>query len=291
MTKKLTTKGFILKAENVHGDTYDYSMVRYITSDTKVKIKCKDHGVFSQKPNNHLSLKQGCPKCGGTGRLTNSEFIQLAKGVHGDLYLYDDVEYINTSTKVTLKCVKHGLFKQTPRDHLQGNGCFECKGIKRLTTYDFIRKSIAKHGFTYGYGNAIYINKNTKVEITCTKHGGFLQLPGNHYNLNQGCPTCSKTGYKINKHGVVYILRSTCGEHVKIGITNNVNNRMDQLSNCTPFDFNIIHKISTTGVNAKHVEKSLHKLLVNSGFNNFNGATEWFKYNSEIINTIIEHVK
>lgn len=46
----------------VHGNVYDYSMVQYKNAYTKVRIICKDHGVFLQTPNAH-SRGQGCPKC------------------------------------------------------------------------------------------------------------------------------------------------------------------------------------------------------------------------------------
>jgi len=44
--KKLTTKEFINKAINVHGDKYDYSKVNYTGSTNKVIIICKEHGQF-----------------------------------------------------------------------------------------------------------------------------------------------------------------------------------------------------------------------------------------------------
>lgn len=46
----------------VHGDKYDYSLVEYVNWKTKVKIICKDHGVFEQEPNSHRS-GYGCKKC------------------------------------------------------------------------------------------------------------------------------------------------------------------------------------------------------------------------------------
>ena len=55
---------FVEKAKAVHGDKYDYSLVDYKNSYTKVKIICPVHGIFEQQPNNHLSGK-GCPKCKG----------------------------------------------------------------------------------------------------------------------------------------------------------------------------------------------------------------------------------
>ena len=58
--KKLTTKQFIEKAKLVHGDKYDYSLVEYKNSKTKVKIKCNTcNNIFNQTPNDHLS-KKGC---------------------------------------------------------------------------------------------------------------------------------------------------------------------------------------------------------------------------------------
>jgi G:T-mismatch repair DNA endonuclease (very short patch repair protein) len=54
---------FIQKAQDLHGDKYDYSKVEYITCMKKVIIICKKHGEFKQTPNAHYSQCSGCPKC------------------------------------------------------------------------------------------------------------------------------------------------------------------------------------------------------------------------------------
>lgn len=56
------TESFIEKARLIHGDEFDYSLVNYISSDRKVCIICKRHGVFWMRPNGHLN-GQKCPKC------------------------------------------------------------------------------------------------------------------------------------------------------------------------------------------------------------------------------------
>lgn len=56
-----TTEGFIIKAKQVHGNKYDYSLVNYINCYEKVKIICPIHGIFKQSPTKHLS--HGCPIC------------------------------------------------------------------------------------------------------------------------------------------------------------------------------------------------------------------------------------
>ena len=43
---KLTKELFIIKAKKIHGEKYDYNDVMYINGNTKIKIKCKEHGVF-----------------------------------------------------------------------------------------------------------------------------------------------------------------------------------------------------------------------------------------------------
>jgi hypothetical protein len=65
-TKTVTNrKGFIKKAQAIHGeDKYDYSKVVYVSTYTKVKIKCNVHNkVFEQSPSNHLR-GYGCKECG-----------------------------------------------------------------------------------------------------------------------------------------------------------------------------------------------------------------------------------
>ena len=85
---KLTTKEFIAKAKEIHGDKYDYSKVYYVNLGTKVCIICPEHGEFWQTPYHHIKRKQGCPKCGGRVKKNREEFIEAARKIHGDRYDY-----------------------------------------------------------------------------------------------------------------------------------------------------------------------------------------------------------
>lgn len=125
MGKKLTTAEFVKKAIEVHGDKYDYSKVEYMGTHKNVCIICPMHGNFLQTPANHLNGR-GCPKCGGNGKLTASEFIKRAREVHSDKYNYSKVEYVNSKKEVCIICPKHGKFLQRPSDHLNGRGCPKC---------------------------------------------------------------------------------------------------------------------------------------------------------------------
>lgn len=61
--KKLTKEEFIKRAVLIHGEKYDYSKVKYISTKTKVEIICPIHGSFWQTPGNHLDGKNECPAC------------------------------------------------------------------------------------------------------------------------------------------------------------------------------------------------------------------------------------
>lgn len=135
--KPKTTEQFVRDAIMVHKDRFDYSLVDYVNSTSKVKIICKKHGVFEQTPNSHLSQKSGCAQCENERR-RNAGFKKFLSGVikvHGDSYSYDELNYKNNYTKIIISCKKHGPFLQTPKAHLEGQGCPVCnksKGERKL---------------------------------------------------------------------------------------------------------------------------------------------------------------
>ena len=57
-----TTEQFIEKAKVIHGNLYDYSECKYISTFSPIKIICPIHGEFWQRPNDHLN-GHGCPNC------------------------------------------------------------------------------------------------------------------------------------------------------------------------------------------------------------------------------------
>lgn len=136
---------FISEARKIHGDKYSYDKVVYKNNKTEVCITCKEHGDFFMKPNKHLSSKQGCPKCHGK-HITTEEWILRAKLIHGETYGYENVKYSTNRTKVLIRCKKHGIFKQAPEKHLEGEGCPICKESK---LEKFVAKKLQKLGIIF----------------------------------------------------------------------------------------------------------------------------------------------
>lgn len=127
---RISIEEFINKSKQIHNNKYDYSKVVYKNANKKITIICPVHGEFEQSPNHHLK-GSGCTECYNINRtLSNEEFINKAKAIHGDKYKYHKVKYQHNTKKVCLICPKHGLFYQRPQNHLAGRGCPICKSSK-----------------------------------------------------------------------------------------------------------------------------------------------------------------
>jgi very-short-patch-repair endonuclease len=195
-SSRQTKQQFITKARVKHNSIYDYSLVEYTNSQTKVKIICPSHGIFELAPAQHL-YGIGCKKCGhertGQRRRGSSEnFIDSAKEKHGDIFDYSLVNYTTSLDKVKIICKTHGVFKQKPYSHLRGDGCPTCGGVIRHTDKSFIEKAKEQHGDKYDYSLVEYKGNKSQVSIICRKHGVFRQKPNGHM-MGAGCPSCNES--------------------------------------------------------------------------------------------------
>ena len=199
-----TLEEAIKRANIANNYEYDYSAIsEYINHDTKVKIIHKDHYFYQ---NFRLQWKgEGCPICYGTPKKTTEQFILDAnKKFPNSDFDYSKVVYQTNSKPVLIGCRKHkgdpkadtnGIywFNKSPNAFLSHiNGCPRCSPSFRMDTEDFIWKAKKIHGNLFDYSNVNYINIRTKVDIVCSIHGNFLQLPSKHL-AGQGCPFCAQS--------------------------------------------------------------------------------------------------
>lgn len=218
-SERLSLKRFLEKAKKVHGDRYDYSLIKgFRNNREKLPIICSEHGVFMQSIHAHTDSKQGCPVCGNLivneahegHRLTNEEFIKKARTVHGTKFDYSLVEYKDAKTPIVIICKKHGQFKQVPSYHLSGNGCKNCFEEKRgqaclISFEEFLKRANHIHGDTYIYSAVDYKKTKEKTKIYCKKCGQyFTQTPHNHL-AGQGCPHCN---FSNGERAVEVVLKS-----------------------------------------------------------------------------------
>lgn len=212
---------FSKKANMVHHNKYDYTKVEYINEKKKVCIICPKHGEFWQTPDIHINNKAGCPKCKGE-RLTElntkpwGEVLIRMRGAHGNKFEYDETTYINTHKKIRINCPIHGEFWQTPNSHIRGNSCPKCGGKHVTNLSEFISKSNNVHGAKYDYSKVEYTNTETKILITCPKHGEFWQTPHCHLR-GSGCPHCKESYLEkeVQRHLMSEQIEHFRGKHFK----------------------------------------------------------------------------
>ena len=105
---------------------------KFVTTDTKIKFRCKLCGhIWSARPN-HILEGHGCPECGGSRTKTNEEFLHELKLVNPDINPI--TPYVNGRTKITCLCKTCGReFDSYPYNLLYGSGCTKCDGRKKTS--------------------------------------------------------------------------------------------------------------------------------------------------------------
>lgn len=210
---------FISDARKVHGNKYTYIEDTYKNGCIKMTMVCPEHGEFKQSPSKHIA-GECCPECSKKNsaekrKYTTQEFIAKARVVHGDKYNYEPTKYEDSMTSIAIECPDHGIFHQTPSNHLSGYGCPKCgrervANIRSLTTEDFISRAMDIHGDKYDYTSSEYVNGRTEITIICPIHGSFRQKPESHL-YGHGCPYCKESrGEKyivkwMNEHNINYV--------------------------------------------------------------------------------------
>lgn len=296
MARRCTTEEFIQKAVSLYGTKYDYSEVNYINAYTKVIVTCDKGHRYFQMPNSHLKGSV-CRECIGRGTKTTDkeirrnevkkiideynkkvgkssvrttdEFKAKARAIHGEgSFNYDEVDYKSTKEPVWITCKNGHRFSQSPRHHINGNGCKECSGKKQYTNETFKQKSIEVHGDVFDYSEVDYKNAYTKVKLTCKKcNTSFLQFPTSNI-CGKGCKVCSmkEVGLKSRntpskfkfdgKPTILYYVKFEEESIYKIGITTR-STRLRFKSDNKPYKI-IKEWLFEDGADALKVEQEYH---------------------------------
>lgn len=267
---------------------YDYSKSVYTGVDNLMTIICPIHGEFEQAPFQHFNLNRDCPKCskiaGGKARAkSNEEFIKQANTVHNNKYDYSKVKYQSNHIKVDIICPKHGLFSQTPADHLSGHSCKKCGSENsggKLTLEEFVTKANIIHKDKYIYTNTIYTKSANKLIIECPYHGEFVQTASDHLNGN-GCQMCGenrKRAKYFSEPTILYYVYFPAFKAYKIGITLESRGISKRFSNEVGIEYIVLQ--STLYSTGKEAYLKEQQILKNNSQHKYKGP-KFFKKGGE----------
>lgn len=143
-SQTFTLEDFIKKSKEVHGDTYDYSDVQYVTSQEKVNIICPKHGTFRQIPNKHL-MGQRCPKCAGQISKAEQEIFEfIEKRIEckqSECEVIKPMELDIYIPKLKIGIEHHGLYYHSDKfkdknSHFEKLNCCNEKGIRLVQIFE-----------------------------------------------------------------------------------------------------------------------------------------------------------
>ena len=233
-----TTKWFVEKARQAHGDKFDYSKVKYINNHTPVIIGCPIHGEFQQTPANHLK-GQGCPDCGRKKlQLTKEEvFKRIASILEGTPYeLVQPFEYkTDRKTIVKLHCSIHDETWE-------------------MSWHSFMYDSDNKH-FTGCSGcRQIYSKEDClKAAIKCSSRSEFEKKYSGEYAkamrmgwLDEVCAHMKVVGNRYKRCIYAYLFEGQGLKHVYVGLTGNLTKRDKEhrtRKHSSVYKFALLHEI------------------------------------------------
>lgn len=135
-----------------------------------------------------ISKIRGITKGPSPFRKTTEQIVAEIQTFHGDRYLLDRVNYINSSTKIEVGCKIHGYFFKFPNDIKGPGGCPKCGNSFKKTTNEFLDE-VRVIFPNYDYSKVEYKNAHTMVEVGCPDHGYFNIKP-NTLLSGSGCGAC-----------------------------------------------------------------------------------------------------
>lgn len=237
---------------------------------------------------NLVQLKKGkkCPTCQGSYKLSEKEAVNKINNSGLFNFVKWENKYSGVMSNVIVRCKKNHELSVRLTNILLGHGCNRCNS-NWVSKEDREFQLNNLNGRRFVRWEDKYKNCFSKAVMACELNHQWSS-PVMQLIKNTGfCPVCSPRGFNQNVDGTLYILRSSDGEMMKIGISNSPKNRFLQLRRSTPFKFRCIEKWTSDGVSVLKMENNLLSKFEKVDFNKkFDGYTEWRKWDPKVIDEI-----
>lgn len=183
----------------------------YSNTRTKILVNCDSCGYQWLAHPSDLLRGHGCPRCSKKERKTSSRFREEVANTNPNIEVIGD--YINTSTKVKVRCKACGYpWLANPSTLLRGNGCPACGGTKIKAQDEFIRELATVNPDVELLGE--YKNNRTKVSVRCIRCGHeWSATPHNLVDARSRCPKCTHSSTSFTEQFIVEWLSRALGNN------------------------------------------------------------------------------
>lgn len=258
---------------------------------SKLICLCASCG-YEWKTTLHMLLHRGskCPQCSGLRRWTAKERELQINSTENIKFVKWEENKAGAHSKATVRCEIDGFEWQASVNSIvnRGTGCPQCGGVRKWTKEDRIEQINSIDGIGLNKIIGRFVGDKTKIICDCHSCGISWQTSiCSVVSHSSRCPSCACYGYKKSKDAVLYALLSECKSYVKVGISNDCKTRLATLKRRTPFSWDCIHKIKTSGSMAYNLESMLHDKYERAEFNGkFDGYTEWLVCTPDLLEEI-----
>ena len=290
----------INKFKSIHGNKYDYSLVKYIDTKKKIKIICPKHGIFEQTPVSHITGR-GCKKCGYELNAQNQAMPNKGKSL-GELYpnilnIWDwnsnnkspfEVSY-GSKSRVHLICKEGHKHTKSANYITSVNSCVQCNQIKQKSTPELILLYELKYFYKEISATPEIINGQS-VDILIKSKKIIIEYDGIYFHKNRFNRDIRKNlilekcGYKVIR------IRNKKLQHIKnsILINEDISVKFDDISVLSIK--NIIYKILMK-IKYDNIKKLNKYMLSNKlhGLRNYN-SNIFVENKKETIDRLLEQI-
>jgi hypothetical protein len=206
-----------------------------VTSGSKTKFlwKCPNNHRYRASIYNHVIKGTGCPKC--LNRLEQKRYNSLSDAfpiIASEAFGWDPkiVSGGSGSLRKWLCSIGHIYEMKIDKRTLRGQSCPFCSGHKVLAGFNDLATT-HKHLLPEidGWDPTKYSKGSEfKANWKCKEGHIWRAFIVNRTLHNQGCPTCSITGFDPNADGYLYFIVNSKWGMLQVGITNDPDKRLRQ---------------------------------------------------------------
>jgi hypothetical protein len=196
-TRRTKELELIDEFNKIHNFKYKYENLNYKNNNSLIIIYCEIHSYFKQSIKNHKK-GFGCSECSNKKQYSTSEIIFKFKNIHNNRYDYSLVNYEKAHDKVKIICAEHGVFEQTPHEHLKGQNCIKCSKVG----ISIIEKEVVnfiKELNVNVIENTKKIIKPLELDIYVPILKKAIEFNGEYWYYNQSNKKCKPKGYHAMK--------------------------------------------------------------------------------------------
>lgn len=259
----------------------------YCNGMSRVTMRCDNGHEWTTGVARLINSRTGCPLCATNAPIAPEIRISQLNCAEGSKFVRWEGGYRNSKSKAVMECDNGHEWIASITNIIDGKvGCAKCSGLYRYSAEERIAQLNSVSGLSFVRWSFEYENAHSKAVMRCDSGHEWAAEVNSLLSRSSGCPTCAQYGFDPLSTATLYALRSECGEYVKVGISKDVSRRVKQLSRDTPFAFSTIATVNGVGKEIRELEKMFHDNFESSDFTGFDGATEWLKFDPQILSLL-----